>query len=72
MSKEGFFFCSPNLVIDIHLDCAAGLHTLQQDAGDDSESHEAVENLLESYFMQIDSQYDRLEAIGEYVEDTEE
>lgn len=43
-----------------------------QDIGDESESHEAVENLLESYFMQIDSAYDRLEAIGEYIEDTEE
>ena len=31
-----------------------------------------MENLLESYFMQIDSAYDRLDAIGEYIEDTEE
>jgi hypothetical protein len=45
---------------------------LQQDAGDESESQEAVENLLESYFMQIDSTHDRLDAIGEYIDDTEE
>jgi len=45
---------------------------MQQDAGDESESQEAVENLLESYFMQIDSTHDRLDAIGEYIEDTEE
>jgi len=30
------------------------------------ESIEAVENLLESYFMQIDSLYDRLVSMGEY------
>lgn len=39
---------------------------------DESESQEAVENLLESYFMQIDSTHDRLDAIGEFIEDTEE
>lgn len=44
--------------------------TLAQEA--DSESQEAVENLLESYFMQIDSTYDKLKGIGEYIEDTEE
>lgn len=38
----------------------------------ESESQEAVENLLESYFMQIDSSYDMLKAVGEYIEDTEE
>lgn len=31
---------------------------------DSEESIEAVENLLESYFMQIDSSYDRLVSIG--------
>ncbi|KAK9813533.1 hypothetical protein WJX73_005543 [Symbiochloris irregularis] len=41
-------------------------------AEDESESVEAVENLLESYFMQIDTVYDRLTNIGEYVQDTEE
>ena len=52
--------------------CPAALQQGQPDPGDESESHEAVENLLESYFMQIDSAYDRLDAIGEYIEDTEE
>ena len=33
---------------------------------------EAVENLLESYFMQIDNAYDRLCTVGEYIQDTEE
>lgn len=56
-----------------HLNVAAALHLGQQDtAVDEAESHEAVENLLESYFMQIDGAYDRLDAIGEYIEDTEE
>lgn len=50
----------------------AALQQGQPDPGDESESHEVVENLLESYFMQIDSAYDRLDAIGEYIEDTEE
>ena len=31
---------------------------------DMEESIEAVENLLESYFMQIDSSYDRLVSLG--------
>ncbi len=31
---------------------------------DSEESIEAVENLLESYFMQIDSLYDRLVSMG--------
>ena len=31
---------------------------------DSEESIEAVENLLESYFMQIDTSYDRLVSIG--------
>lgn len=39
---------------------------------DESESQEVVENLLESYFMQIDSTHDRLDGIGEFIEDTEE
>ncbi len=34
------------------------------DFEDDSESIDAVENLLESYFMQVDSAYDRLVSIG--------
>ncbi|KAL0020272.1 hypothetical protein WJX79_008274 [Trebouxia sp. C0005] len=36
------------------------------------EAAEAVENLLESYFMQIDGTYDRLVSISEYIQDTEE
>jgi len=38
----------------------------------DAEALEAVENLLESYFVQIDGTFDKLEAIGEYIEDTEQ
>lgn len=34
------------------------------DDNDTEESIEVVENLLESYFMQIDSSYDRLVSIG--------
>ncbi|KAI7841968.1 hypothetical protein COHA_004495 [Chlorella ohadii] len=36
------------------------------------EAAEDVENLLESYFAQVDAQYDKLRNIGEYIEDTEE
>ncbi|KAK9918718.1 hypothetical protein WJX75_006255 [Coccomyxa subellipsoidea] len=39
---------------------------------DMEESIEVVENLLESYFMQIDSSYDRLVSVGEFIKDTEE
>lgn len=39
---------------------------------DESEPVEAVENLLESYFMQVDSAFDRLVNVGEYIQDTEE
>ncbi|CAL8469012.1 g8553 [Coccomyxa elongata] len=42
------------------------------DDNDTEESIEVVENLLESYFMQIDSSYDRLVSIGEFIKDTEE
>lgn len=31
---------------------------------EDAEKLEAVENLLESYFVQIDSTFDKLEAVG--------
>lgn len=34
------------------------------------EAAEAVENLLESYFMQIDGTYDRLVSIGQYLCDS--
>lgn len=36
------------------------------------EALDAVENLLESYFVQIDGTFDKLQAVGEYIEDTEE
>lgn len=36
------------------------------------EAAEDVENLLESYFAQVDAHYDKLRNIGEYIEDTEE
>ena len=48
----------------------AGAYAVQ--AEDESESVEAVENLLESYFMQVDSAFDRLCTVGEYIQDTEE
>ena len=38
---------------------------------DESESVEAVENLLESYFMQVDSVFDQLCDFGEHIQDTE-
>ena len=39
---------------------------------ENSEALETVENLLESYFMTVDGAYDRLVALDEFVEDTEE
>ncbi|KAK9811417.1 hypothetical protein WJX72_003689 [[Myrmecia] bisecta] len=59
---------TPQPRIDLQPADSAG----QQQDDDDGESIEAVENLLESYFMQIDSTYDRIVSIGEYVKDTEE
>ena len=38
----------------------------------DADAHLEVENLLESYFMQVDSMYDKLVALGAYIEDSEE
>jgi hypothetical protein len=35
-----------------------------RDAEADAEALEAVENLLESYFVQIDGTFDKLEALG--------
>lgn len=52
-----------------------GLSTVIQQEDDveaDIEAHLEVENLLESYFMQVDSMYDKLETLGEYIKDTEE
>ena len=41
----------------------AGPQVIESDGSE--EAAEAVENLLESYFIQIDSTYDRLVSIGE-------
>ena len=41
--------------------CVAAMVASEEDA----EKLEAVENLLESYFVQIDSTFDKLEAVGE-------
>ena len=41
------------------------LHAVALETDGTEEAAEAVENLLESYFMQIDSTYDRLISIGE-------
>lgn len=43
---------------------------LEEEATEDAA--EDVENLLESYFAQVDAHYDKLRNIGEYIEDTEE
>jgi magnesium transporter len=43
---------------------------LEEDLTEDAA--EDVENLLESYFAQIDAHYDKLRNVGEYIEDTEE
>lgn len=44
----------------------------EEDIEADIEAHLEVENLLESYFMQVDSMYDKLDTLGEYIKDTEE
>ena len=38
----------------------------------DAEAQQDVENLLESYYMQVDGLFDKLVSVGEYVKDTEE
>jgi Mg2+ and Co2+ transporter CorA len=38
----------------------------------DAEAQQDVENLLESYYMQVDGLYDKLVSVGEYIKDTEE
>lgn len=42
----------------------------QEDA--DADAMEAVENLLETYYMYIDNAYDKLMSLDEYIKDTEE
>lgn len=44
----------------------------EEDVEADAEAHLEVENLLESYYMQVDGMYDKLVSIGEYIKDTEE
>lgn len=45
----------------------------QEDMADaDAEAHLEVENLLESYFMEIDAMYDKFVSLDEYIKDTEE
>lgn len=48
----------------------AALAAAEEDA--DAEAQQDVENLLESYYMEVDGLYDKLVSIGEYVKDTEE
>lgn len=38
----------------------------------DAEAQQEVENLLESYYMEVDTLYDKLVSVGEYTKDTEE
>ena len=49
---------------------AAALAEMEAEA--DAEAQLEVENLLESYYMEIDALYDKLKSLGEYAEDTEE
>ena len=44
----------------------------RDDPDADADAHLEVENLLESYFMQVDSMHDKLVALGAYIEDSEE
>ena len=44
----------------------------EEDLEADAEAHLEVENLLESYFMQVDTMFDKLVTVGEYIKDTEE
>eukprot|EP00890_Picochlorum_soloecismus_P000217 jgi/Picsp_1/1196/NSC_04677-R1_rna splicing protein len=44
----------------------------EEDAEADSEAQMEVENLLESYYMEVDAMYDKLVSIEEYIKDTEE
>ncbi|KAG7669896.1 hypothetical protein Ndes2526B_g06265 [Nannochloris sp. 'desiccata'] len=49
---------------------AAAAAAAEEDA--DAEAQQDVENLLESYYMQVDGLYDKLVSVGEYIKDTEE
>lgn len=49
---------------------AAAAAAAEEDA--DAEAQQDVENLLESYYMQVDGLFDKLVSVGEYVKDTEE
>ncbi|KAG1680764.1 hypothetical protein FOA52_008097 [Chlamydomonas sp. UWO 241] len=61
---------------------AAAAATMQQqqqaamakEIAEEEEAHDLldVENLIESYFMLVDSTFQRLETIGEYIDDTED
>ena len=53
--------CHPSVLAKGLLDAPAG-QVVESDGSE--EAAEAVENLLESYFMQIDGTYDRLVSIG--------
>ncbi len=44
----------------------------EEDVDADADAHLEVENMLESYFMQVDSMHDKLVALGSYIEDSEE
>lgn len=49
---------------------ASALAEIEAEA--DAEAQLEVENLLESYYMEVDALYDKLKSLGEYAEDTEE
>jgi hypothetical protein len=46
--------------------------TQEDDPEADSDAHLEVENLLESYFMQVDAIHDKLVSLGAYIQDSEE
>ena len=49
---------------------AAAVAAAEEDA--DADAQQEVENLLESYYMQVDGLFDKLVSVGEYIKDTEE
>ena len=53
-------------------EAAAAAAAAAAEEEENSDALETVENLLESYFMTVDGAYDRLVALDEFIQDTEE
>ena len=49
------------------MSAAAAAAVAEAEAAADAEANEEVENLLESYFMQIDRTYNRLKSLQEFM-----